>query len=171
MEIWGKTLFLTFVIVRDRFLMIEIFLGSRNYLISRPNCIRYPSHSARQQFVVAPQCSPSSQDNRLQKLWNGRLNKTFTCPTDALLTIHRVELQGLSGVWSTSLFSWIPVWFLARPISFLLTGGSCSSALGQKRMLLGRLLRDLIPSFWFLFFDLKKRWACLCSPIFLNPRG
>ena len=38
-------------------------------------------------------------------------------------------------------------------------------------IVLGRLLCDLIPSFWFLLFDLKKRWACLCSPILQNPTG
>ena len=131
--IWGKTFFLNFFVARDQFwLLIKLFLGSRNYLISRPN-IRYPSHSARQQLVVvAPQCSPWSQDNRLQKLWDGRLNKTDPCPTDALLTPHRVELPRVfleSG--ALHRFSWIPVWFLAQPISFLRTGGSCS-ALGQK---------------------------------------
>ena len=35
-------------------------------------------------------------------------------------------------------------------------------------VLSGRLLCDLILSFWFWFFDLKKRWACLCSPIVAN---
>ena len=35
----------------------------------------------------------------------------------------------------------------------------------------GRLLCDLIPSFWFLFFDQKKRCACLCRPILQNPTG
>ena len=33
----GKTLFLNFFVTRDRFLLIQIFLGSRKYLIPRPN--------------------------------------------------------------------------------------------------------------------------------------